>query len=31
MLGMWSVYLLSLAAAAASLAIGKFKEAEVAQ
>ena len=31
MLGMWSVYLLSLGAAAASLVTGKFKEREVAR
>ena len=31
MLGMWSVYLLSLGAAAASLVMGTFKEAEVAR
>jgi len=31
MLGMWSVYLLSLGAAAASIVTGKFKEAEVAR
>jgi hypothetical protein len=31
MLGLWSVYLISLGAAAVSLAIGKSKEAEVAR